>query len=155
MNLRAITAASVFALSFVIGCGGGGGGDDSTSGIVLEGTLIQGAGGSHARIATKHSEGEPLEEVEICALGSCSTTDATGHWGFLAEGNFAGGDVLFTVNGHEISSSPVVSIPAGTQVANVEFIHTDGVVSAHTLVFDGVEQVHSHDTEEEGHDHES
>ena len=143
----------LFTLSLIfltVGCGGGGGGDDS-DGMVLEGTLIQGSGSGHALISPKHSEGEPIGEVEICALGGCSTIDATGHWGFLVEGEFGGGDVAFTVQGHGIDTTAVVDIPAGTRSAAFDFINNGGAVSAHTIVFDGVEHEHSHDESESEH----
>ncbi len=153
MKATAAIFSIAIALITLTGCGGGGGdGSVSTDGLVLEGSLTQGSESSHARIATKHSEGEPLESIEICALGSCSTTDATGHWGFLVEGAFTGGDVQFTVNGHGISASPIFHVPEGAENVVFELVHSGGVVSATSITVDGVEHSTVHETEESHHE---
>ena len=64
-----------------------------------------------------------LEDVMICALGSCSTTDGAGQWGFAAPASFAGGEVEFDIVGHGIADQLVVTIPAGAADIDLSLIH--------------------------------
>ena len=129
-------------------CGGGGGGS-SGSGLTIEGTLTQGGAAEHSA-NLKHESGEHIESVQICALGACSVTDSAGQFGFEAGAGFAGGEVLFTVNGHGIDTTSVVEIPAGAKEVIIDFQHAAGVVTATHVTVDGETSHH----EDEGHEHE-
>ncbi len=133
-------------LAGLTACGGSGGGS-GPNGLVVRGTLIQGEGSSHARISPKHSASQPIEEVEICGLGSCSRTDALGGWGFLVEGGFVGGEADFTIVGHGIDAHSLVNLPAGAEDLVLALEHHGGTVSAKLVSVDGVEL--SHDDEHE------
>ena len=117
---------------------------------MFEGSLIQGEDAAahsekqlYAQVA--HGAGESLENIQICALGECSKTDAKGIWGFATEEAFAGGDVLFTVNGHGIDSAVVVNVPAGAKNVVIELEnHGDEGVHAHSVVADGAEVTQHH-----------
>lgn len=108
-----VLAFLAFTLS---SCGGG----SSSSGILIEGTLIEARGTTHA----KHTAGAPIEEVEICALLKCSLTDDEGQWGLLVDSDVA--EVLLTVNGHGIATTTVLTIPVGAHDVFVELKRVDG-----------------------------
>ena len=146
MKFQALSLSLIFFT--LTACGGGGGSSDS-DGLVLEGTLIQGEAITHGRFLPKHSSGEPIDEVEVCALGACSVTDATGHWGFFVPGESGGEEIEITVRGHEIDSSVIVAIPADTEVAILDLMHEAGVIVASHLEFDGV---HSESTSADHHE---
>lgn len=132
-------------LLFLSACGGGGG-SDSDSGVVFQGTLIQGA--DSARLA--HEVGEAIEDVQVCALGTCSTTDGNGQWGFSVDQ--APTEIAFSVTGHEINSTWTIIIPSTAKDVTIELEnHSDGV-HAHDVIADGqiVDQTHNHD---DGHNH--
>ena len=151
------------------------------SGAVIQGSLTEGGGtnngsGSGGGVVTAgsgvitgrnvvpsvmHSAGEPLEKVQVCVLGQCSTTDGLGQWGMAAPDSFAGGDALFTVNGHGIDSSLVVTLPIGASDIVVTLVHQPGAgVSASRVTADGEDTAtgaddaeHDHGSHE--HEHES
>lgn len=128
-------------------CGGG----SSDSGMLIEGTLTEAGGANHAHsLVLKHSVGQRIEGVTVCALGECSTTDSEGQWGFVAEENFTGGDVLFTINGHGIDATTTVSIPEGANEVMLDFQHVEGGhIEAQHITADGETSHH----EDEGHEH--
>lgn len=138
----------LFLLSIVVllaACGGGGGSSDGT---VIQGTLIE-RGTGHTDFSNqslKHSAGEALEDVKVCILTECSITDGRGQWG-LNINNFPGGDISVKVEGHGISTSASVSLPASAQEVEITLGHnnTTNVVSVEKLLIDGED--HS------GHDH--
>lgn len=132
---------------FLTACGGGGGSSDS--GMLIEGTLIEAGGAGHSNgIILKHSTGQPIENVEVCALGECSLTDDLGQWGFVVSDEFNGGDVLFDINGHGIATETVVEIPSGASEVFLDFKHVEGgEVKADHITVDGETSHH----EEEGH----
>jgi hypothetical protein len=115
---------SLLLVSFIIvsigagplGCGGASGG-----GIVVEGTLTEAGGASHNPTTLfrhssglfRHSSGQRIGNVEICALGECSTTDDEGQWGLVFPEETAGNEVLFTITGHGIDTTMVTILPAG------------------------------------------
>ena len=139
-------------LTALSACSGGG---SSDSGMLIEGSLTEAGGASHSRIVQpKHSAGQRIENVEICALGECSVTDGEGQWGFVAGEGFAGGAVLFTIEGHGIDTSTVVNIPAGANDIFLDLAHLPGgVVHAQHITVDGVTQhneVEGHDDHAEG-----
>jgi len=146
MKFHVLFSVSLSTLLCAVSCSGGGGGEaGGNSGLLMEGTLIQGSSVGHAFSGAKHSAGQPIGSVEICASGACSMTDDAGHWGFLMEGEFAGGDVVLTVQGHGIDSSTIVSVPAGAENVQLDLVNNSGVVEAHTVSIDGAEQPHSHE----------
>lgn len=141
----------IFVFLLISACGGNGW--DNGSGKIFEGLLTQGETVDHAKIFFKHAQDEPIEEVKICALGRCSTTDGQGNFGFSAPDNFLGGAVLFTVDGHGILAETTITIPeAGSNV----FIHLQSSekteVHLHHLLVDGVAVESSIDTGEQLHE---
>lgn len=117
----------------------GGGGSNGSDAIVFEGELTQGGSTEHAERRLKHGAGEPIENVKICALGRCSTTDSEGNYGFIAPSDFKGGDVLFEVEGHGILASTVVSVPDSAKDVFVHFeTSAKTEVHVHELLIDGV-----------------
>lgn len=137
-------AVAVLCLS---ACGGGGSSDD---GMLIEGTLTEAGGADHSlSLVLRHDEGARIEEVEICALGQCSTTDGAGQWGFVAPESFSGGAVSFTVVGHGIDTTTVVEIPADAGEVFLDLQHVEGgLVEAAHITVDG-ETTHN----EEHHEH--
>ncbi len=132
------------------------GGSSSGSGPVIEGTLTEAGGAAHNNaVILKHSSGQKIESVTICALGECSVTDELGQWGF-AGGELPGGDVLFTLNGHGIETTSKVNIPAGANEVFIDFQHVEGgAVKAEHVTVDG-ETSHNEDNghdDEDGHSH--
>ncbi len=133
--MKICKALMALGLGFVSACGGSGG---SSNDVVVEGLLTQGASVTHEVSRLKHGEAEPLEEVKICALGICSTTDGEGQFGFAAPSNFSGGDVLFSVDGHGILAETIVNLPEGKDVfVHLETSHSSEVHLHHVIV-DGV-----------------
>jgi hypothetical protein len=133
--------ARVFFVSIcsalMVGCGG----SSSNDGMVFQGQLTQGGAVAHAAAAEKHGAGQNIENVEICALSECSTTDADGNWGFVVSDSFIGGSVEFSINGHGIQTSASIDVPEGTQDVFVHFENRgkNGVM-VHHLMIDGVRQ---------------
>jgi len=139
----------IFILLGIAGCGGGS--NSSNESLLIRGNLIQGESVTHSRTSVlKHSASQPIEEVEICALGKCATTDNDGNWGFLVDYTSVPDHVTFTVNGHGISTSSVVHLPDGSAKDGgdiaIEFVHSNNVVSVHEIEVDGesIEQDHHH-----------
>ena len=142
------TTFSLLAITLLSACGGGGS-SDSDSTRVIEGLLSQGETVSHTEtkiLNFKHSAGENIEGVEICAQFSagdkeCSTTDGKGQWGFGAPTNFNGGAVEFFLKGHGIDTTKMVNVPAKGNSIFIHFENVDGkVVNLHGLEIDGVSQ---------------
>ena len=145
---RIIVASLFFICISLQACGGG----SSDSGMLIEGTLTEAGGADHSRsLVLKHGEGQPIENVEICALGECSTTDGQGQWGFVADETFTGGEVLFTIIGHGIDTTTALTISEGVQEVFLDFQHVEGghVEAAH-ITIDGETSHH----EDEEHQHE-
>ncbi len=152
MNTKFLTILGVLMLN---ACGGGGGSD----GKVFEGLLTQGEGISHSQRLgslkqeySKHGEDQAIEEVKVCALGRCSSTDSNGTFGFSGPSEFKGGDILFTFEGHGIVAEKVINIP---EAANSVFIHfeTNGSdkVSLHHMDVNGARVDTSENHSEESH----
>lgn len=146
-SMRALSVA-LSCLVFA-SCGGSGGGSDE-SGTVFEGVLIQGDAVVHAErdllAQVAHGAGEFLENIEVCALGECSKTDANGRWGFATASRFAGGEVLFSIVGHGIDTSVVIDVPSGADNVVVEFEnHGEEGVHAHSVLVDGAEAPQHHE----------
>lgn len=113
---------------------------------MLEGTLTQGAEVEHSRVA--HGAGQAIENVEICALNVCSTTDGNGRWGFLAE-SFSGGTVMISIQGHGIDARTPVEVPADARDMIVELVNLgENTVRADSVIVNGTEVVshEDHDT---------
>ena len=130
--------AAIIALLLVFsssGCGSSGGG----SGKVLEGNLVEGVGGVERIIASvKHGVDEPIGDVEICALGVCSGTDAKGDFGFALPGDFDGGDFLITFRGHNIDSSVVATFPKEVKVLTLALERVSNTeIEIHEQFLDG------------------
>jgi hypothetical protein len=120
--------------------------------MLIEGKLTEGGGTAHKLF--KHSAGETIEDVKICALGSCSTTDSMGQWGFSAPKSFKGGEVLFSIDGHGINTKTAVDIPMDAKEVFVHFEHNDGMVKVHHMDVDGRRMdEHSHDDTGADHAH--
>ena len=134
--------------SLLLGCGGS---SNNSSGILIEGQLTQGESAAHDvanGLEKIHGAGENIESVEICALGECSTTDSAGNWGFIAPESFNGGDVSFSIAGHGIDASAVVSIPQNSQNVFIHFEHGEAnEITLHHFTVDGVE-VEQHDEDQ-------
>lgn len=131
-------------LSLVLSaCGGGGA---SSSGTVFEGTLTQaGAGQKTQPLALKHAVGARIENVKICILGECSITDGEGRWGVNIE-NFAGGDIVATIDGHGIATTASASIPSTAKDVVMELERDGNVVTIEKLFIDGEDHsAHDHD----------
>lgn len=122
---------ALFALCLNIAACGGGSGTDS--GVVLQGTLTEAGGADHRSMTFRHTDGEALSEVEVCALGECSMTDEFGEWGFLTSQSNVGGDTVFTVKGHGIDTSSVVTLPLSSLIVTVDLQHVEGgrIVASH------------------------
>jgi len=152
MSLGLIRVRNIFVTTAVLllsACSGG----SSDSGMVLEGTLVQGESPSHARVADPrllHGAGQTIGNVEICALGDCSITDDAGQWGFAVDESFNGGRVSFSIVGHGINSEASVDVPEGASNVVITFQNEAGAVAATSVVADG-EEVLNHDHSE--HDH--
>lgn len=148
MKLLRCTSFVLLALTLTA-CGG----SSSDSGTLIEGTLTE-AGGAGHRIAAllRHSEGARIEDVVICALGECSVTDGEGQWGFVIPGNFPGGDVLFTIEGHGIDTESTFSIPANASEVVLDLVHVaGGLVTATHMTVDGAHLVHTEEYGNHGH----
>ena len=147
ISLRIIFVSIGF---FCASCGGSGGSSDS--GNLIEGTLTEAGGAGHTSVLLKHSSGQYIENVKICALNQCSTTDKDGQWGFILGENFPGGNTTFTVSGHGIETSSVIEIPAGANEVFLDLQHVEGgLVKAEHITVDGVESHHEtehHETEQ-------
>lgn len=150
MKLISAIVSTILLSAALTACGGG----SSDSGMLIEGTLTEAGGAGHDRVLTHaHSAGQRIENVQVCALGECSVSDAQGQWGFVAGSNFAGGEVAFSIEGHGISTTSVVDIPAGANEVFIDFQHVEGgAVEAHHVTADGVT---SHNEESTGHGDES
>lgn len=136
------TLASLAIFTVLLpGCGGGGGSDgDGSSATVLQGSLIQGEDGEAAetssRIRLAHSAGEGIGEVEVCALGSCSTTDSMGRWGFAVPSTPTA--IPFTIVGHGIDQTATVQVPDGAAEVEIEFEnHGSEGIHIHSVIADG------------------
>lgn len=139
---------------FISACGGS---SSSDSGTLIEGTLTEAGGAAHTSVLlTKHSEGELIAGVTVCALGECSVTDEQGHWGFVLNEKYAGGEVLFDINGHGIESKSIVEITAGAEEVFIDFQHVEtGAVEASHVTIDGVTQHNEEHDDSEDHDESS
>jgi hypothetical protein len=135
VNCKALLLCFVSALS--IGCNG----SSSNDGIVFQGQLTQGDAVAHAEATSKHGAGQNIENVEVCALGECSTTDDGGNWAFVAPEVFTGGSVEFTLNGHGLQTNVLVDVPEGSRDVFAHFERQGGnTVVVHHLMIDGVRQ---------------
>lgn len=122
-----------------VGCGG----ESSDSGPLIEGTLTEGGVSSHSlqlAIGMRHSSGERIEEVQICALGKCSLTDTQGQWGFVIDQELPTGDIVLTAEGHGIVSQTTISVPPSAQEIFVDLEHEDGALVVNHLTIDGETQ---------------
>jgi hypothetical protein len=133
MNIFKLILLSFLTIS-LLSCGGG---SSSGSGILIEGLLTQGEEVEHSRANLRHSAGENIGEVSICALGECSVTDDQGLYGFLAPATFVGGEILFSINGHGIETTKVVTIPEGASDVYLHFEHSHNQVIIHHMMVDG------------------
>jgi hypothetical protein len=146
---RGMRHTLLYGLLFLtFGCGG----TSSDSEILIEGTLTEGGVISHhskSDISMRHSSGERIEEVLICALGRCSLTDAQGQWGFVIDQEFQGGDILLTAEGHGITSQTTISVPASAREVVVDLEHREGALVVNHLTLDGetqhLEETHHED----------
>jgi hypothetical protein len=131
--MKKIALLSLLSLALV-SCGGGSGG---SSGILIEGQLTQGGSVSHSLL--RHSAGQHIGEVEICALGECSVTDSEGQFGFLTPASYKGGEILLTVNGHGINTTVVADIPEVENDVNLQLVNNSGVVTVAQMLVDGLD----------------
>lgn len=142
-----------FGLSLVSACGGGSGGGGSSESVVFEGQLTQGATANHSASRVKHGAPEPIENVKVCALGRCSSTDGEGQFGFVAPDDFRSGEVLFSIDGHGKLAETIVSIPEAKNI----YIHFESSTATdlhvNNLTADGVQSEPTH-SEDDDHAHE-
>lgn len=125
------------------GCGGGG---SSSAGTIVQGELTERGTGhtSTQSYSLKHTSGQQLEDVKVCVRSECSITDGLGQWGVFL-GNFTGGDVEITVDGHGINSGTSVSLPATAKEVEINLAHDQNVISVEKLVIDGEDHTdHDH-----------
>jgi hypothetical protein len=127
----------------VLTCMACGGGSSGSSGMLIEGTLTEGAGTAHTR-SIKHGAGEFLEEVNVCAVGQCSRTDGRGQWGFMVPEETKGSEVQFSFQGHGINTTTLVAIPLEANELFIHFEHNNSHVIAHHMEVNGV-RVHNGD----------
>jgi hypothetical protein len=156
MSLKSLIKKSVCILlaCLTIGCGSG----SSGSNILIEGTLTEGAGIIHSSMHQlrnescwlKHSAGQRIEEVEICALGKCSTTNLEGEWGFFVS-EIAVSPVEFSIKGHGIDTFVAVELEQANRHVFIHFEHVEGAVSVHHMFIDN--DHHKDDHHEHDHDH--
>ncbi len=147
-NGKSLLMATILLITSLAGCGGG----SSDSGMLIEGTLTEAGSTDHnLGFALKHTNGQRVENVQICALGECSTSDAQGQWGFEVKGSFNGGNVLFTLSGHGIETTTTVDIPSGASEIFLDFQHVEGgAVRAEHITVDG--ETSHHEDDEDTHE---
>lgn len=135
VSKSALVALVLYPVLTLTGCGG----SSSDGGIAFSGLLTQGEPATHsASLSLRHGAGENIEEVEICALGECSTTDSAGLWGFVAGEEFTGGPVVFSIKGHGIDAQKLVVIPEGASDVEIHFEHgADNEIALHHMSVDG------------------
>ena len=134
--MRLLTYISALCVVFMLACGG-----SSSDGVYFNGILNQGESVAHSDNVLRHAAGQNIENVEICALGECSTTDSNGAWAFEAPESFNGGEVEFTIKGHGIDTTQIVDVPDESSEIFVHFqrIGQNDVI-VHHLIIDGVNQ---------------
>lgn len=136
--MKKIITIILLTLSLTLTACGGDSDVTFTSGMLVEGTLIQGEGTTHdAALGFKHSSGTAIENVQICGLERCSTTDGQGQWGFVANEDFKGGSATFTVKGHGIDTTTAVQIPLNAKEVFLDLKNIAGKVSAEHITADG------------------
>lgn len=142
--MKKLRSIALLALcSILSACGGSSG---SSNEVLIEGTLTENGGAAHKYAVLKHGSGQKIEEVTICTLGECSTTDSEGQWGFVVTDQALGTDVLFTVNGHGIATQTVVSLPAYGEEIFISFDHVaGGVVEVSNMLINGEDPEHNHE----------
>ncbi|MCO6432520.1 MAG: hypothetical protein J5J00_16825 [Deltaproteobacteria bacterium] len=114
-------------------CGGG----SSGNGTLIEGTLTEAGGAAHR--VFRHSEGERIDGVRVCAIDQCSTTDDQGQWGFVLDGILPQ-EILLTIEGHGIDASAVIEIPNGASDVFLDLQHVEGgAVEVGHMTVDGAE----------------
>ncbi len=139
-KLFPVMSAALLSLLFLSACGGSSSNDKS---VIIEGDLNQGASSDHKLF--KHSEGEHIGEVEICALGECSTTNTEGEWGFATSEDLNGNEVSFKFTGHGIDTTTIVKIPDAEENVLIKFVHSANVVTIAEMLVDGQEDHSNHD----------
>ncbi len=129
MNIHHLFRVSSVALASVVLAGTIACGGSSNSDIEFAGTLSQIASNRTAQVL-----GDPIENVEVCALGKCSITDELGRWSFVVgDDDYFGGDVLFSFRGENLLATTVVpDLLSDTDIVLVDFVATaeDSVVVA-------------------------
>ena len=146
MKITRLAPLMMGALS-LIACGGS---SSSSDGMVLEGTLVQGTEVAHERLL--HEAGEAIENVEVCALNTCATTDGNGRWGFLTESPFTGGTLTMTIRGHGIDTTTDVALPVDAADVIVELVREgSNTVRADSVSVNGVEVLAHEDDDQHEH----
>lgn len=123
-----ITGVSLLSLA---ACGGSGGGDGASD-VQFSGMVSSSEQSQTARA---------LEMVEVCALGSCSETNAEGLWSFAVPRSvFNGGEVLFTLSsGAGVAEVLTPRIETGVSNVVVDFeVASDGNATLAAFSEDGV-----------------
>ena len=154
--LKKIIIQALLLVGVLIGvtaCGGG----SSSSGLILEGELTQGATEEHSNtLIYRHAENEPISEVKVCVLDQCSITDSEGRFGMGLPESFTSGDVLVTAEGHGIDTEFMVNLPAAENEFYLHFQHQDGKIKVHHMLVDGERleaDAHDHESEDTDHKH--
>jgi len=121
-----------------IGCGGG----SSADGVVFEGTVTErGQGHLVSSVAgAKHSAGQTIGGVKVCVLSECSVTDDNGQWG-VNVGNFTGGEVAIVLDGHGVSGSVGVDVPASARDVEIDLGHKGSALIIEEFLIDGEDQL--------------
>ncbi len=117
------------------------GGSSSNSGVVLEGQITQGAEEMHVNSAllSRHGENEPIQDVEVCALGVCALTDSEGQFGMGLPEDYKGGEFLLSAKGHGIDNQIVLHLESNAKDVFVHLQNQDGKLTIHHLMINGEE----------------
>ncbi len=141
MNVKLLFAG--FLLLSAFGCG-----KSSSDSIRIRGTIIQGESKEYNMLA--HEAGERIPGVQICALGSCDTTNRNGVWSLGFRGTRID-EVLFSVKEHGADTTFTLNIPQQAKNVEIEMsLHTE---AGYPHDEDGDHHLHE-DEEEHSHDHE-
>jgi len=135
INLTALFSITLACSTLLLNACGGGSSSNNDD-ILIEGKITEGLGTVHSS-RTKHGPGEGIADTMICALGECSRTDDLGQWGFLVSRNSFDSEILFSIEGHEISTNTLVRLPNTSMEAYIHFENNMGQVKVHHMEING------------------
>lgn len=141
-NLTTFFSIALACSTFLLNACGGGSSSNNED-ILIEGKITEGLGTEYSS-RTKHGPGEGIEDVMICALGTCSRTDQLGQWGFLVSKKSFDSEILFDIDGHGIKTNTLVKLTHAAKEAYIHFENNAGKVIVHHMEINGVRQNASH-----------